>query len=107
ADGVRGGDAARRDVASNALEIGQQFGGALKAQRLILLERLVDDALDIGGQVGIQPRGRGWRLHQQRLDQHYRVVAAEGRTTRRHLVEHAAERKDVAARVQLLTPRLL
>ena len=40
-----------RRVALQPLEIGQHVGGVLVAQAAILLERLVDDPFELGGQL--------------------------------------------------------
>ena len=49
--------------ALQTLEIGTNFGGALIAEFKVLFQRLVDDALQFRGQVGIDPGSGGSRIY--------------------------------------------
>ena len=54
----RRGARARNPYRDAALQIGAHFGGVLVAQLTVLLQRFVDDALQLRRYVGIQPHGR-------------------------------------------------
>ena len=49
----------------------------------------------------------GRRLHEAARDQLLRRASSEGRPAGEHLVEHAAQRVDIAARIRLIARRLL
>ena len=59
--------ASRIAIALQPLQIGAQFGSALVAQLAVFLQRLVDDALQFIGKLGIQTHRAmlelcaGWR----------------------------------------------
>ena len=98
---------ARVHVALQAREIGLQVRGRLVAQVAVLLERLVEDAPELGRERGIQLRGRERIPVQDRVEDDRGRLAREGQRARRHLVEDRPEREEVRARVRELPARLL
>jgi hypothetical protein len=78
------------------LQVGGQRGGRRVAAGRLLLEAFEQDGLEIRGHRGVQRRGRRHVLvddHAQRLDG---IRALEGGQAGEDLVEHGAERVDVA-----------
>ena len=69
----------------------------------VLLECLLQDVFEVRWRVG----DRRWIEMQNRRDDVARSVATKRRPAGGHLVEHDAEAEDVAARVDLQSPRLL
>ena len=59
---------ARIRVSLQALEVGANVAGVLVAQLAILLETLVDDALELGRDIGIQAHGRHGRAIEDGLE---------------------------------------
>ena len=62
-------------------------------------EHLQDQSLERARHLGVVPGGRDGRGVQVLRDDRHRVVAQEGRPAGHHLVEHRAERVEVAARL--------
>jgi len=101
------GTAAGIGVALQALKVGAHLSGNLVAQISVLFERLVDDVLELGWEIGVQAqRGRGGAV-EDCLEDGGGTFSAKREHTGRHLVEHRAEGKQVAPRVQFLAPGLL
>ena len=97
--GRRGLAAPRRvRVALQALQVRLQLGGALVAQVAVLLERRVDDPLELRRQLRVERDGRDRRAVQDRVEDDGRRAAGERLAARRHLVEHGAAGEDVGAR---------
>src|SRR5580765_4485885 len=76
-------------------------------QVAILLERLADDVFQFRWEIWIQPDRRRGRPVQNRLEDQRRGVAAERQCSRRHLVEHRAERKQIRSPIEVLALGLL
>ena len=72
----------------------------------ILLERLVQNALQREGQARIELLRRRGRGVEDAVEDERRGRGGEGRDARRHFVEHDAQREQVRPRVQLLAPGL-
>ena len=89
------------------LEVAQYVGCVLIAQLAILLERLVDDVLQLGGQRRVEPRRGHRRLAENPFEDHRRGRAGKWLRASRHLVQHDAERKEIGARVEVESARLL
>jgi len=90
-----------------AFQVGTQISSMLVAQIAILLERLVNDPFQFGGQVGIQPyRGHG-RLVQDGIKQVGGRGSPEWQLGGGHLVQHRPEGEQVGAGVKLASARLL
>ena len=70
------------------------------------IQRLVDDLLQLGGQLRIELRRRHRRISQDRGKGLRTTGAGEGLPPRRHFVKHSTKAEDVRARVKLLAPRL-
>ena len=79
----------------------------LVTQIAVLLQRLIDDALQFCRQIGIQPHWSHGRLVQDRFEEHRGRVAAKRQCARSHLVHHRPKGKQVGTRVERLSPRLL
>ncbi len=94
------------EVAFQPFEIGAQLRGRLTAQVGVLLERLVQDALQREGKARIELLGRPGRRVQDAVENERRRRGGKGRDPRRHLIEHDAQRKKIRARIELLAPRL-
>ena len=98
----------RPAVAPQPREIGAEIARALVAQLAILLERLVEDAIELRRHRADSPcsAAGGVRL---RMPSKIRpvVVTLERQRARGHLVHHDAEREDVRARVELFAAHLL
>ena len=103
---MRGGPAGVR-VALQALQVGQQVGGGLVADAAVLLERLVDDAFQFGGQFRVQAPGRYRGPVQDGIEDDRGGSAGKRQAPCRHLVEDGAEGKEIGAGVKLFAPRLL
>lgn len=94
-------------VPFQALQVGTHLRRALIAEVAVFLQGFVDDPFQFGGHVGIQPkRGRGCCVENS-LEDDRGTLAAERRNARGHLVEHGAEREQVAAAVDFFRARLL
>ena len=102
AAGVRSGELSR----FSRLRSAQHVGRRLIAQAAVLLERLGDDPLELGGQMRVERARRHRRLVQNPVEDDGRRRAGERLPAGRHLVEHDAERKQIGARVELLAARL-
>ena len=104
---VCGGSSAGVEVALEPLQVGTELGGRLAAQVGILLERLVQDALQRDGQARIELLRRRGRGMQDPVEDERRCRGGKRSHPRRHLVQHDAEREQIRARVELFAPRLL
>src|SRR5215467_13753588 len=111
APGQRPGHACGRAVriyfALQTLEVGTHLGRALVAQIEILLERLVDDALQFQRKIRIYPDGWGDRLVQDRIEDRGRGVSKKGLDARRHFIHYRPKGEQVGTRVKFLAERLL
>ncbi len=89
------------------LQIGPHIRSVLVAHVPILLQRLVDDLFQLGRKVGIQPHCGNWVAFENRVEDDRGTIAPEGQCAGCHLVQHSAERKQIAARIQFFRARLL
>src|SRR5579883_1311019 len=94
-------------VALEALQVGADIGGVLVAQVAVFLERLGDDVLELGWEIGIEADGGHRSAIKDGLENEGRGVAAEGQRARGHLVECGAEGEQVGAAIKFLAPGLL
>ena len=104
---ARGRGVPLRRVATQALQVRAHVGSALVPQRLVLLHRLRDDPRELVRSPTVALRSRHRVAGEERLEDLAGGGAREGRRSRRHLVEHRAERVEVAARVDVLAASLL
>ena len=95
------------DVAAQPLQVGQQIRGVLVAQVAVLLESLLDDLLEARRDRPVALEHRCRLANQDAGNHGTRRAAAERLDAGRHLVDHGAERKQVAPRVHLFAPGLL
>src|SRR5260370_39155406 len=96
-----GGDLAGIDLTLQAFEVGAEFRGDLVADVAIFFESLVEDALELGGGVGVQGgRGDGGVVRNV-IEDDGAGSAREGLLARKHLVRDGAEREEVASGVTL------
>ena len=100
-------DAAGDGVALEAGEVGSQIGGALIAQGAIFLQGFVDDALQIGGHVGIEAHRRDGGCVENGFEDLGGTAAVKGERAGRHLVENDAEGEEIGAGVEIFGARLL
>jgi len=94
-------------VALESLQVGAQFRGVLVADVTIFLQRLVDDAFQAVGNIGIQTHWRSWRPVQNGVEGGSRSVATEWQPSGGHFVEHHAEGEKIGAGVNVFAPNLL
>ena len=85
----------------------RQVAGTLEADRRLLVQRAEDELLERLGHLGPLRPQRRRRLVADRVGDRFGVRALERHAPGEHLVEHDAERPDVAARIGLLAPHLL
>ncbi len=89
------------------LQVGPHVSGVLIAHLAILFQSLADNFFQLGRKIRVQA-DRGNRITIQNLaEDDCRTLAPEGQRARRHLVQHRAEGKQIAPRIQLLRARLL
>ena len=100
-------DARRVGDSFQALEVRAYIGGAAVPKLPVLLQRLVDDGLELRRHVRVDARRRRRLPIEELIENHCRRLATEGRMPGRHLVQDDAEREQVCSRVQLLSSRLL
>src|SRR5208337_5488637 len=86
-------------VTLQALQVGTQLGCRLVTQGAVLLQRLIDDVVQLQGQDVVVLVRRNRRLGKQRGEDNRRGGPAECLLTGRHLVKHRAEAEEVTARV--------
>ena len=88
------------------LQIRPHVGGVLVAQVAILFQCLIDDIFQARGQLWILLRQRHRRSIQNCVEDQSLGFAAEGQDAGDHLVEHHAEREQIAACIHFLAPHL-
>jgi hypothetical protein len=98
---------ARVDVPLEPQQVGLELGRRLVTQVPVLLERLVEDPLQLGRHRGVRLGERPRRAVQDRLEDEGLRVSRKGEGPGRHLVEHRPDREQVGARVGQLPARLL
>ena len=101
------GEAVGFGVASGALEVGTEVGGALVAEVAVFLHRLVDGVLEIGGNVGVEADGFDGFAIYDFVEDGAGGVAFEGEKASGHFVEDDAEGKKIGARVEGFAEDLL
>jgi hypothetical protein len=94
-------------IAFQALQVREQLGGSLVTQVAVLLQRLVDDAVQFRRQVRLQPGRRRGRPVEDGVEDGRRGAPRKDRAPRGHLVKHQAEAEQIAARIHLVSQRLL
>jgi hypothetical protein len=97
----------RLGIALQALQIRPHVGRALITQIAVLLQSLVDDALQFRGYIGIQPNRGGGRAIENGFENHCRTLAPERHGAGGHLVHDRAEGEKIAAGIQLTGAGLL
>src|ERR1700733_191729 len=79
----------------------------LVTQIAIFFQRLMDNSVQLLGQLRIRFPDRPSRSVQNSLEDHRMGVAIEWTVARRHLVQHYAKAEEVRACIQILAARLL
>src|SRR5271157_385963 len=79
----------------------------LIAEVPILLDRLADNALQLGRHLGIEADRRHDCPIENRVKNDTRRVPTKRKSPRGHFIKHCAKRKQVAARIQFLSTNLL
>src|SRR5271170_8132266 len=89
------------------LEVGAQLGGRLATELAVFLQQLIEDVLELFRELGVEGDWRdGWVIED--LIEDYRGGgAAKWMVASGHLIEHNAQRKEVAARIERLAASLL
>ena len=75
----------------HALEVGADVGGVLIAEIAILLQRLMNDALEVRRKIGIQPQRRDRLSIEDGIENFSGALAAEGKLPGCHFVQHRAK----------------
>ena len=101
------GAVARVGLALEPQQVRLELGRALVAQAAVLLERLLEDPVELRGKRGVRLRDRGRVAVQDRLEHDGGGLTLERQHARRHLVEHRPEREQIRPRVRELPARLL
>src|SRR5271165_5377324 len=94
-------------VPLEAFQIATQLGRALKPDFAILFQGLIDDALQLHGQVRIKAHRRCWRRIENGFEYNSRSIAAKRELSSGHLVQHSTEREQVGASIEFLPSHLL
>jgi hypothetical protein len=89
-------------VALQSLQIGTNFGGMLTSQVAIFFQALIDDLLQFGWQVRVQPHRRNGITFQNGVEDDPGTLAPERQCPSRHLVQNRPEGEQVGACVQFL-----
>src|SRR5215472_4748527 len=79
----------------------------LVAQVAVLLQRLVNELLQPWRHLWIQTHSGNGLAVQNGIIDFSRRIAAERKLSRRHLIQHYAEREEICSGIQLLASRLL
>ncbi len=79
----------------------------LVAQLAFFFQRTINDVLEPGRQVGIQPDRRDRRPVHDAVKNYAGSFSAKGQRSGGHFVEHDSERKQVGAGVEWLASNLL
>ncbi len=87
-------------------EVCAEFRRDLVADVAIFFESLVEDALKLGGDVGIQCDRSDGSVVQDVVEDDGAGSARKGLLAGKHLIEHGAEREEVASSVKFLATRL-
>ena len=92
----RGDDAStgtRASIATRARQVGAHFRGVLVADLAVFLQRLLDDAFEVGGHLWIQTRWSGRGGMKDGIKDGAGGFTSEWQSSGRHLVEQDAEGK--------------
>ena len=90
-----------------AFQVSAEFRGDLVANVAILFKGLVEDALELGRDVGIEGDGSHGSVVQDVVEDDGAGSARKRLLACSHLVEHAAEGEEVASSIKFLAARLL
>ena len=104
---MRGRGALRIQRALEDLHLGAHLGGRLIAQIAVLLQRAIEDALELRRQVWIQLIRRRRVAIENAFEDHGRSIPVECLLAGCRLVERCAQRKQVGAPVEFFSPSLL
>src|ERR1019366_3715908 len=80
-------------VACQTLEVRAQLGGGLVPQVAVLLQRFVDDALQLRRHCGIETDGSDRRSVQDRSENDAGGFTPERQRASGHFIQHSAERE--------------
>ena len=89
------------------MEISANVGGVLIAQVAVLFQRLINDLLQSGREIGIQAQGWNRRTVKDRFEDDRRGIATERQRAGRHFVQHRPKRKQVGAGIEFFALGLL
>ncbi len=105
--GAASGDASGRiRFAAQAFQVRANFGGDLVTHLAVFLQRLLQNFFELGWNIRIDANGRGRHAIQDGFKGDAGGFAAEGHRAGGHFVQHGAERKKIAARVEFLAANL-
>ena len=97
----------RVGFALQPLQVGTHVCSVLVAQITIFFQSLINDVFQFWRKVRVQTNRRNWIARQNFMTNHSRTFSAKRQDSRGHLVEHRAEGKQIAARIEFLGPHLL
>ena len=93
-------------IALEALQVGAHLRGRLITQPRVLLQGTADDAFQLRGESRIQALRRNGMAIENGLENYRGCIATKRRTAGSHFVQHPAERKQIAARVDVFSAGL-
>jgi len=73
----------------------------LVAEGAVFFERLVDDALELGGQRGVKADRCYWRVIEDAIENFGGTVATERGAASRHFIEDYTEAEKIAASIEV------
>src|SRR5580698_4570208 len=97
---VGNANAAGTGVSLEALQVGAHFGGVLVTKIAVVFESFVDDAFELGREIGIEARRRSGLTIEDGVEDVGGAFAAEGKLAGGHFVEDGAEREKIGAGVE-------
>src|SRR3990172_1452235 len=89
-------------IASQSFEIGSQFSSSLAANVAILLQRFLDDLLQLRRHQRIQPRRRNWIAIKNRFKNDGIAGTGKCLSTHCHFIKDKSKGKEICARIQIL-----
>jgi hypothetical protein len=92
--------------AAQAFQVRANFGGDLITHLAVFLQRLLQNFFELRRNIRIDANGRGRHAIQDGFKGDSGGFAAEGHGAGGHFVQHGAERKKIAARVEFLAANL-
>ena len=89
-----------------SLEVGAQVRSCLVTQRAVFFERLVQDALKLHGQYGVEPERLDGLAIEDSVEDHARGCAGKGLIAGRHFIKNHPAGKQIRAGIEFLAANL-